>query len=244
MPFGSESTGDDKGMVPSFADFKVTNAFRQRVHWGLPVDCMKKTNGNMTSPMPFGSESTGDREAVHAVAVGFSAVTNAFRQRVHWGLGRTDRHFCVGDFQVTNAFRQRVHWGQLAVLDKAIMQLGSPMPFGSESTGDSELKEWIYQQAAGVTNAFRQRVHWGPGKLCTTLVPPIRGHQCLSAASPLGTSGGRKAFIGTDCAVTNAFRQRVHWGPAAWDAGLCDLCKVTNAFRQRVHWGRSVQSAD
>ncbi len=89
--------------------WQVTNAFRQRVHWGLsryeaegaaeevasPMPFgsestgdhinQKNTNDKNQSPMPFGSESTGDQREGAQGAWGIHGVTNAFRQRVHWG---------------------------------------------------------------------------------------------------------------------------------------------------------------
>ena len=61
--------------------------------------------------MPFGSESTGDRSGLVDICGIRNRVTNAFRQRVHRGRAK----------------------GMLIAID---CPFESPMPFGSESTGD------------------------------------------------------------------------------------------------------------
>ncbi len=138
MPFGSESTGDQNGR-----GHKVSTQKRSPMPFGSESTgdhdgCgPHPPRGGTKSPMPFGSESTGDTARRRLKSCVTWQVTNAFRQRVHWGRYGYGYGFGYGDGE-------------------------SPMPFGSESTGDlglsgSELKEWIY-----VTNAFRQRVHWGP----------------------------------------------------------------------------------
>ncbi len=59
MPFGSESTRDQIQKGTTYSTGNVTNAFRQRVHKGLPA-------WSVELEMEF-------------------PVTNAFRQRVHKG---------------------------------------------------------------------------------------------------------------------------------------------------------------
>ncbi len=88
MPFGSESTGDDHLVGPIL--------FRDK----------------HPSPMPFGSESTGDPPTPARALVDTIIVTNAFRQRVHWGPSTYEEQDYRSGNQVTNAFRQRVHWGR------------------------------------------------------------------------------------------------------------------------------------
>ncbi len=187
MPFGRESTED------------VGNSVWNSV-------------GNSVSPMPFGRESTWD-EALAEEREFSRQVTNAFRQGVHWGRSPciprpicvSSRHQCLsagsplgtprdvvgfaGGPAVTNAFRQGVHWGLNLAIAEACGWKASPMPFGRESTGDNSEDAEEFLAWAGSPMPFGRE----------------------------STGDARRGYAKyTDClAVTNAFRQGVHWGLVA-----------------------------
>ncbi len=162
MPFGSESTGDQRwrwrGLWQSTRRHQCLSAASPLGTKSMPGGI----EGNMESPMPFGSESTGDKPNTNLGSWWTPSVTNAFRQRVHWGLTLSGYEF------------------EGTVNSHQCLSAASPLGTGS----------------------------------CPVQPRPRPGrHQCLSAASPLGTySLGDIAPEGARL-VTNAFRQRVHWGP-------------------------------
>ena len=136
MPFGVESSPDGGNMIAVFAIAPV-------------------------SPMPFGVESSPDRGIVSLLSIGKTRHQCLSASSPHrtWRSGRGS----YGRARVTNAFRRRVLTGQnlLAMTNPNLP--ASPMPFGVESSPDSELGENSQQRGGG--------------------------HQCLSASSPHRTRG-------------------------------------------------------
>ena len=87
-------------------------------------------------------------------------VTNAFRRRVLTGLVEIVEHH-LHQLGVTNAFRRRVLTGRVYLVGWLGGVVGSPMPFGVESSPDVLSSAVTTRAPHWVTNAFRRRVLTG-----------------------------------------------------------------------------------